>query len=460
MPLAKKSKLSKSSFQPPSTVLDITCEESGVKRKLGLYRGTTIEEIYSSIKAIFDIPPKYKISLTLEEGNEEFIVSDALPKLLPLKLNKKPKKRTMWYRDITGEWMMYLPKRKRRKIEETDDKKTEEPEVPDELSQEEKPPEVTQSAPVQSKVPVKVLDGLEESSDGFIGAAAAQGNSGILVCGGINADNEVSAETATFDVDLHDWEKGMDDEPRCYHSLTWIPGKEQFFAFGGYVLEDDEKVPIEKPRGCQDECWYQFELQGEKPEGRYGHSMTAIDEFRLFLFGGFDSTFPRKDCRLLNAETWTWKIAETSGTSPSARGFHTATKVGKKLIFIGGCDLDSCFNSVHVLDCDSLAWSQPTLSGATFKPRCQHQTVLLEDTKLVIFGGRNGLGKEAEKVQEILILDTITWNVTSIDLLYGLSSLCICGHVAASITHDDGKIWIFGGQDNNNVRIFNPGDVL
>jgi len=455
-----KSKLTKSSFQPPSTVLNIKCKESGLERKLGLYNGTTMQEIYASVKAVFDIPSKFGVSLTLAEENTEFVVSDLLPSRLSLKLVKKPKKRTMWYRDITGEWMMYLPKRKRRKIEDSDDKKVEDTaDLQDELSQEEKTTMEglnVPNEPAVPKVPVKVLGELDEGPEGFVGAAAAKGANGILVCGGLNSEGEVSAETATFDLDLHDWEKGMNDEPRCYHSVTWIPGREQYFAFGGYVIEDDKKIPMENPRGCQDDCWFASELQGERPEARYGHTITAIDDFRLFLFGGFDVNFPRKDCRVLDAENWTWKIAETAGTCPSARGFHTATKVGEKVIFIGGCDKDSCFDSVHVLNCATMEWSQPQLSGVKLKARCCHQATILDETKIAIFGGRSGFDENSEKVQEILILDTKSWAVNSIDLLYGLNSLCISGAVTAPIQHEDGQIWIFGGEDCNRVRIFSP----
>ena len=57
----------------------------------------------------------------------------------------------------------------------------EDAELPEELSQEEKPTEFTTIEPVAPTVPVKVLSELDDCSEGYIGAAAARGDKGIFL---------------------------------------------------------------------------------------------------------------------------------------------------------------------------------------------------------------------------------------------------------------------------------------
>jgi len=455
-----RSALSKSSYQPPSTILDVKLDEN-INRKLGIYQGTSVDEIYCSLKAIFDIPAKYRISLRLEDDSE-FAISESMPPKISCKLIKMPAKRTMWYRDITGEWMQYIPQRKRRKLEvkKVSEKKKEESQetTPKKANFEEKlfDDEVTISPivkiPKVVKVPVKVLSNSDDDAhEGYVGAAACKGEDAIYVCGGINEDGEVIADMSKWDLEENEWDLGDEDEPRAYHSFSWIKSREQFFVFGGYELEDDEIVPLEKPRGMQEDIWFPSQLQGDKPAARYGHSMSAIDDDRLFLFGGFDKKAARNDCRILDAQDWTWKtIKASSEDAPSARGFHTATLVGKKLVLIGGCNMQECFDTIYVLDVESWSWSRPDLKGEKFSPRCKHKAVVLDETKIAILGGQCGYDTDADKVPETCILDTATWTISSLPLLYGLSSLSVGGHVVCKVDNEDTQVsvWLFGGNDN------------
>jgi hypothetical protein len=64
-----------------------------------------------------------------------------------------------------------------------------------------------------------------------------------------------------------------------------------------------------------------------------------------------------------NLDTVHWSIARVGGTIPSARAYHTMSRFGSILVLFAGFDGQSYLNDVHVLDTESMQWSQPSTSG-------------------------------------------------------------------------------------------------
>lgn len=68
---------------------------------------------------------------------------------------------------------------------------------------------------------------------------------------------------------------------------------------------------------------------------------------------------------------------------------HAAASVGSKIYAFGGIHNDSIYSSLHVLDTESLEWSEICTQGEQPCPRHSHSMVSY-GTKLFIFGGYDG----------------------------------------------------------------------
>eukprot|EP00494_Astrolonche_serrata_P024751 UN25011 len=128
-------------------------------------------------------------------------------------------------------------------------------------------------------MPIKVIPRSDDAPEGFIGCAVSISASGdIFLSGGIDEDGNTVGDYGSYDLDMGEWENGGDDTERCYHSLTWINGCEQFLAWGGAKIEDNKITKaLSEPRLCQDGVWFSAVLKGPNPEPRYGHTLTALD---------------------------------------------------------------------------------------------------------------------------------------------------------------------------------------
>lgn len=74
------------------------------------------------------------------------------------------------------------------------------------------------------------------------------------------------------------------------------------------------------------------------PKPRFGHSMTAIDDRYIAVFGGFDdegAALP-SDMALLHFPTLIWSKPDVFGLPPSPRGYHTALGLGGQVLVFGG----------------------------------------------------------------------------------------------------------------------------
>ncbi|GKU91637.1 hypothetical protein SLEP1_g5482 [Rubroshorea leprosula] len=132
---------------------------------------------------------------------------------------------------------------------------------------------------------------------------------------------------------------------------------------------------------------------GQAPVARGGHSVTLVGS-KLILFGGEDRS--RKllnDVHILDLETMTWVAVEATRTAPAPRFDHTAAVHSEHYLFIfGGCSHSIFFNDLHVLDLQTMEWSQPQVQGDLVTPRAGHAGITIDEMWYIVGGGDNNNG--------------------------------------------------------------------
>eukprot|EP01083_Nonionella_stella_P084708 234564_1 len=172
--------------------------------------------------------------------------------------------------------------------------------------------------------------------------------------------------------------------PRNCHTCT--PVKDRLYLLGGYGNHHTSKSSELAVLDVENMEWSRPLVAGLIPCERYSHTCVALGS-SLFLFGGFsvdgawmndlhvlDTDFqqpfvPSVDIRRylaggdsLTGATHTmlmWLQPETTGTPPCARAACSAVVRGSKIYYFGGNDDARFYSDLHVLDTETMHWSQP-----------------------------------------------------------------------------------------------------
>lgn len=147
----------------------------------------------------------------------------------------------------------------------------------------------------------------------------------------------------------------------------------------------------------------QAQAAGNPPEARGAHASALIyGSKKLAVFGGYGgSGFSRRDfadMHFLDLGTLEWEeIDEMHGEPPEARSGHQLLSVeDKRLYVMGGWNSSRQFDDVHVFDLETRTWSQPPrASGPDYwgPPRWNHSAVAVfavPHWKIFVFGGNSG----------------------------------------------------------------------
>jgi len=146
---------------------------------------------------------------------------------------------------------------------------------------------------------------------------------------------------------------------------------------------------------------------------------------------------------------------KTSGSTPSKRFKHTATVVGKHILFIGGQETDTKrFNEIVYYDTDSKTFSQPAIKGDKV-PNFSRHTSCLVGSKVYIFGGFDGHGTNFD----LATFDPYsrTWTNVPKAAQKGVAPPSRTNHAAASVGKN---MYIFGGNNNNEAGHYQVLDDL
>ncbi|ODA77548.1 hypothetical protein RJ55_07177 [Drechmeria coniospora] len=153
----------------------------------------------------------------------------------------------------------------------------------------------------------------------------------------------------------------------------------------------------------------------------------------------------RPDVEPAPASGMYWSRASVSGSAQAKLRAHTATLVGSNVYVFGGCDAQTCFNSLYVLDADAFYWSVPHMMGE-MPPPLRAMTCTAVGKKLVVFGGGDG----PAYYNDVHVLDTVNFRWTRPQVLGDRLPSKRRAHTACLYKNG---IYVFGGGDG--VRALN-----
>ncbi|KAH9328495.1 hypothetical protein KI387_000603, partial [Taxus chinensis] len=241
--------------------------------------------------------------------------------------------------------------------------------------------------------------------------------------------------------------------PCAGHSL--IRWGNKLLAVAGHTKDPSDTVTVQ----CFDTetcTWSWFKSYGKAPIARGGQSVTLVGS-NLVMFGGEDSKRTLlNDLNILDLETMTWDAIEAVGTPPSPRSDHTAAvHADKYLLIFGGGSHSTCFNDLHVLDLQTMEWSQPKMQGTLPAPRAGHAGVTVGENWYIVGGGDNKSGVSDTMV---LNMSMLVWSVVT--TVQGRVPLASEGLSLEQTTSNGEDILIaFGGYNgryNNELYVLKP----
>jgi len=146
---------------------------------------------------------------------------------------------------------------------------------------------------------------------------------------------------------------------------------------------------------------------------------------------------------------------KAAGAMPSKRFKHTATVLGKTIIFIGGQETDTKrFNEIVYYDTETKSFSQPIVKGDKV-PNFSRHTSCLVGSKVYVFGGFDGHGTNFD----LATYDPYTkiWNNIPKTSQKGTPPPSRTNHASASVGKN---MYIFGGNNNNEAGQYQVLDDL
>lgn len=199
-----------------------------------------------------------------------------------------------------------------------------------------------------------------------------------------------------------------------------------------------------------------MEATGKIPVARGGQSVSLVGS-KLIMFGGEDKHRRLlNDVNVLDLETMIWNVVETTKTPPAPRFDHTAAvHVDRYFQIFGGCSHSTFFNDLHVLDLETLEWSQPQIQGNLVSPRAGHAGVSIDEKWFIVGGGDNKSG-----ALETVVLDMSTLVLSVLTRVEQKDPLASEGLTISSALVDGEQFLVaFGGYNgnyNNEVFVMKP----
>ncbi|KAF3219062.1 Negative regulator of mitotic exit [Orbilia oligospora] len=189
--------------------------------------------------------------------------------------------------------------------------------------------------------------------------------------------------------------------PRVGHASLLVGNA--FIVFGGdtKMSEHDRLDDTLYLLNTSSRQWSRAQPNGDKPSGRYGHTLNILGS-KLYVFGGqaegsFFNDLMAFDLNTLqsNASRWEMLVPNADGSPdiPAKRTNHTVVSFGDKLYLFGGTNGLIWFNDVWAFDPRANSWAQLDCIGYIPSPREGHSAALVGDT-MYVFGGRSNDGTD------------------------------------------------------------------
>ena len=239
---------------------------------------------------------------------------------------------------------------------------------------------------------------------------------------------------------------GATPSARSRHSMSALAdGTAVLFGGwdGGALLNDVYTLTVSGTSAT----WASLSSDGATPSGRFSHSMTALADGTVVLFGGYDGARLNDVYTLtVSGTSATWASLSSDGATPSARSQHTMTALadGTAVLF-GGYNNGARLNDVYTLTVSgtSATWTSLSSDGATPSVRSEHSMTALADGTAVLFGGRESSWSDKNDVDTLTVSGTsATWASLSSD---GATPSGRSSHSMTALA--DGTLVLFGGWD-------------
>eukprot|EP01038_Epipyxis_sp_PR26KG_P015540 gene15540-20981_t len=228
---------------------------------------------------------------------------------------------------------------------------------------------------------------------------------------------------------------------------TAVYADKKLIVFGGHFFAGDDKFEYLNETWLLDVeklNWHKINCSGDIPGPRYGHTAHILGS-RMFIFGGKGpNNVVYKDVYFLDLTEWVWVPVNAISQTPPPRFFHASEVVGRKIVLQGGWDGDEVLNDLWIFNTDSFVWIQPRTAGFAPTPRYGHTLNLTPDGRLLIIGGcsideKSGIPKYNNDVRQ-LDTDSMVWSRPRVN---GHIPTPRYGHTSNMM--DDGKVVIYGG---------------
>ncbi|KAL4576805.1 hypothetical protein LXL04_012905 [Taraxacum kok-saghyz] len=292
--------------------------------------------------------------------------------------------------------------------------------------------------------------------------AAVIADEKLYIVGG-SRNGRYLSDVQAFDLKNLTWSKvklttKSDTETDVFPSVSghsMVKWGNKLIFLGGHSTDISDNVTV-RFIDLESHLCGKMETTGKVPEARGGQSVSLVGS-KLIMFGGEDKKRQlMNDVHVLDLNTFTWTVLETIQTPPSPRFDHTAAvHANRYLLIFGGCSHSMFFNDLHVLDLETLEWSNPQIQGDLVSPRAGHAAVSIDKNWFIVGGGDNKSGAIETLVMDIskLVISTLT-NVKERDPLAseGLT-------VSSAVIDNEHYLVAFGGYNgkyNNEVFVMRP----
>eukprot|EP00760_Papus_ankaliazontas_P021906 PhM_4_TR18762/c0_g1_i1/m.4318/K15451/PPM2, LCMT2, TYW4; tRNA wybutosine-synthesizing protein 4 len=201
------------------------------------------------------------------------------------------------------------------------------------------------------------------------------------------------------------------------HTACAVDGG-KVLLFGGHLNE--RRTSDVYVYDVNTECEVKVTTTGPTPAPRVHHSMAALSDDCVVVFGGRAAPDrPMGDTHLLNHKTWVWTtmVPSSTATSPAPRFRHASVSVpGVGVVVFGGtltARTGECLDDVWVLQPHDIStgWvkksTQAFEGGAVPCPRHSCAAVYIPEQHAIVIHG--GMDSTQNVLRDTFVLDVTTW---------------------------------------------------
>ena len=234
-------------------------------------------------------------------------------------------------------------------------------------------------------------------------------------------------------------------DKRYWAAMAYAPAINSAILFGGRnsaPLGDVYKFDVNT------RTWNPVTIGGNRPSGRFGHRMAALDSTSLLIFGGHNGTSVLNDTWIFDSSDNSWHELTTLSTMPAARALYAMerAKGTDAVVLFGGNDntiqplSDTWVFNINNTDIYQSSW---TLCHPASNPSARDRTCMGSGTNgaVYLFGGNNG----SNPVNEIWSYNVGNNTWTNHNPSDGAPSVRQDAAMFYDVSNE--RFAIFGGQD-------------